>query len=307
MITNSYRAYGLSFVADLVCPELPPDPHPGRDADVTIQSFTKALRPLCGNEDYRFEVLPGIFRLDVSGVARYCVREARTIVVEPLNQSLPAKVRLFLLGSTMGALLYQRGLLPLHGCAIETPFGTMIFVGAQGSGKSTLAAEFQRRGYRILSDDICAVQQIPAGFQVLPALAHLRLCEDAYDRVGRPEGARFDVDKFIVPLGERYCPHPARLTAVHVLSDHKSSEPRFEFLCGLDRVRLLFENLYRPQFLKGQQTQAQLTRMVGSIAQQAAVVSVNRRRDAARTSDLIRFLEDNWSQNFAPAAPMENM
>src|SRR5947208_1504176 len=159
MSLNAYWAYGLSIHTSMPCPELPIDPRPASETYVTIRLLpydSNSLRPL---QDRDFDVLPGLFRLDVPGVARYSVEEGKRIVIEPLSASSPERVRLFLLGSAMGALLYQRGLFPLHGSAVETPFGVMIFVGAQGSGKSTLAAEFHRQGYRLLSDDVCAVEK----------------------------------------------------------------------------------------------------------------------------------------------------
>jgi hypothetical protein len=241
-------------------------------------------------------VLPGKFRLDIPDLARYSVEEGKRIVIEPLAGSTQDKIRLFLLGSTMGALLYQRGLFPLHGSAVETPWGVMIFVGAQGSGKSTLAAEFHRMGYRLLSDDVCAIEQTPDGFMVLPALAQLRLCADAFGRFGSPKGARFDVDKFVVPLGDRYCPEPRPLRAIHVLSNHDAETPRFKVLRGLDRVRFLLENLYRPHYLKGQRTQSDLMRMAGIIAQHATLATVSRQRDQSATGDLVKFLESAWAE-----------
>jgi len=55
--------------------------------------------------DRRYEVQPGHFRLDVPGVARYSVEDGKSILIEPMADSTPEKIRLFLLGSTMGALL----------------------------------------------------------------------------------------------------------------------------------------------------------------------------------------------------------
>jgi hypothetical protein len=152
--------------------------------------------------------------LDVPGVARYRVEDGNCILIEPLPESSVEMIRLFLLGSMMGALLYQRGLFPLHGSAVETPWGGMVFVGAQGAGKSTLAAEFHRCGYRLLSDDVCAVQKTAQGLVILPAVAQVRLCADAYERLGNPAGARFDFDKFIMPMGEKYCPDPVPLKGI---------------------------------------------------------------------------------------------
>jgi len=298
MSLNAYWAYGLSIHTDLICPELPRHPHPVHDPDVTVILLPQDAGMLCPLPDCTYEVQPGCFRLDVPGVARYRVEEGKRIFIEPLVNASPEKVRLFLLGSTMSALLYQRGLLPLHGSAVETPWGGMIFVGAQGSGKSTLAAEFHRCGYRVLSDDVSAVESTPQDLRILPASAQFRLCANAYERFGASPEVCFDVDKFVVPMGERYCPDPAPLRAIHILSDQSAELPRFDVVRGLDRVRRLFENLYRPHFLKGQRTQNDLVRMAGVIAQRATLAAVSRRRDRTDTGHLVRFLELNWAERF---------
>src|SRR5664280_1659489 len=261
MSLNAYWAYGLCIHAEIVCPELPPHPEPSRNPDVTIRLLPPVESISESLENGYYEVRPGVFRMAVPEVAQYLVEEGNRISIQPVVGAAPEEVRLFLLGSAMGALLYQRGLFPLHGSAVETHWGAMIFVGAQGAGKSTLAAQFHRSGYRLLSDDVCAVAATPEGLQILPALAKFRLCADAYERLGSPREGYFDVDKYVVPMGEGYCPHPVALRAIHILVDHDSSTPEFEVLRGFDRVKRLLKNLYRPKYLKGQETQSDLMRM----------------------------------------------
>jgi hypothetical protein len=306
MSLKGYWAYDLRIHAELECPELPSLPIEAGDPDVTVRLLPSSVNALQSFENGFYEVHPGIFSLAVSGVAQYRVEEGRRIFITPLPDVPEEKLRLFLLGSAMGALLYQRGLFPLHGSAVETPWGAMIFVGAQGSGKSTLAAQFHRKGYRLLSDDVCAVAATPGGLEVLPALAHVRLCADAYERLGTPRGARFDVDKFVVPMGEGYCPHSAPLRAIHILGDREGA-PSFDVVRGFDRVRRLFENLYRPHFLKGQTTQSDLMRMAGLIARQTTMASVSRQRDPEAIGHLVAFLESAWAASFGPPPPTPPM
>ena len=311
MSLNAYWAYGLRIHAELACPELPSLSQEAGDPDVTIRLLPSAENALESLENGYYEVQPGIFRLAVPGVAQYRVEEGSRIFIEPLPDVPLEKVRLFLLGSAMGALLYQRGLFPLHGSAVETPWGAMIFVGAQGAGKSTLAAQFHRKGYRLLSDDVCAVAPTPEGLQILPAVAQLRLCTDAFERLGAPREGRFDVDKFVVPMGEGYCPHPVSLRAIHVLRprDFKTSSsevaPAFDVLLGFDRVQCLLENLYRPQYLKGQGTQGDLMRLAGLIAQKATVATVTRRQDPEEVDGLVGFLESAWAERFGVISQKE--
>lgn len=305
MSLNEYWAYGLRIHADLECPELPVVSSEREGCDITIQLLPASAEAMAQLENGHFEVHPGIFRLAVPQVAEYRVEDGKRIVITPLPDVSVERIRLFLLGSAMGALLYQRGLFPLHGSAVETPWGAMIFVGVQGAGKSTLAAEFHRKGYRLLSDDVCALAATSDGLQVLPALAQYRLCSDAYERLGSQKSARFDVDKYVVPLGDGYCSHPVFLRAIHILAYHENNEPEFKVLQGFDRVQRLLENLYRPHYLKGQATQSDLMRMAGSIARESTMVAVSRRRDADGIEGVVSFLESAWAACFGASHSKE--
>jgi len=112
------------------------------------------------------------------------------------------------------------------------------------------------------------------------------------------------VDKFVVPMGEGYCPHPVPLRAIHVLRLHDSETsssdvaPAFDVLLGFNRVQCLLENLYRPHYLKGQGTQGDLMRLAGLIAQKATLATVTRRRDPEEVDGLVGFLESAWAERF---------
>ena len=299
MHRNAYWAYGLRIHAELDCPELPSHSETDGNPDVTIRLLPESAQATEPLQNGYYETRPGAFRLAVAGVAQYRVEGGRQIAIEPVAGAAPEKVRLFLLGSAMGALLYQRGLFPLHGSAVETPWGAMVFVGAQGAGKSTLAAEFHRRGFRLLSDDVCAVEAAADLLRILPAPAQFRLCADAFEQLGSPAGGRFDVDKFVVPMGHGYCPTPVPLAAIHVLAGHNQGTPEFRVLRGFERVERLLGNLYRPHFLKGQGTQGDLMRMASRIAEKCTIAVVTRQRAPERVGTLVEFLEAAWAQRFA--------
>jgi hypothetical protein len=108
-------------------------------------------------------------------------------------------------------------------------------------------------------------------------------------------------------MGEGYCPHPVPLRAIHILGDQEEETPRFEVLRGFDRVQRLLENLYRPHYLKGQQTQSDQMRLAGQIAQKTMLVSVTRRRDPQAIGGLVHFLESVWAEQFAKIASKEKI
>lgn len=300
---NFYYAYGLQFESDLFCPELQPVSDPNAVPDVNIRMIPEEVdAPESDDGDPEFHVEAGRFRLTIPRIARYDVEQGKRIFIRPRGTASRDEIRLFLMGSAMGALLYQRGFLPLHGSAVETPWGAMVFAGQQGAGKSTLAAHLIRRGYRFLSDDICAMTRTSAGHQVVPAVSHLRLCEDVYRHLGKPTYARFHVDKYVVPIEGNSPTHSVPVRAIHILSEGPAPGPAFEVLRGFERIRQIFEHLYRPEFLHGQGTEQSLLQSAGQIAAETTMITASRPRDLMALEEFIDGLEAFWTKMFSPLA-----
>lgn len=295
-----YRAYELNFLSEVELAGIEPANQSHIPSDVVIRLGSVPLY-LDGSpaDNTYYQVGPDEVLLRIEGVARYLITGGSRIVVAPSPDARPNEVRLFLLGSAMGALLYQRALLPLHGSAVETSYGAMVFIGPSGIGKSTLAAHFQLRGYRLLSDDVCALTLDASGqVQVLPAFPKLRLCADAFGRLGESAVnahlAKFDEDKYVLPLGRGYCPQPLNLAAVHLLTPHEQQEIILTPVHGFARADLLLSNLYRPEYLRGLATEGSVMRLASQIIRKAEVVEVRRRRDPDRIEELIDRLERKW-------------
>jgi hypothetical protein len=306
-----YRAYELTIASCLELPGLRAVAAGEASADVAI-SLAAELPDLpdATLTASWWQASSSAFRLDVEGVAIYQAEAGRRLRVQPAPGANPEKVALFLLGSALGALLYQRGLFPLHGSAVASPWGAMVFVGPSGIGKSTLAAHFRQAGYRLLADDVCAIARDAAGvLQVLPAFPHLRLTTDALGRLhgeDEPPPSRFNVDKFVLPLGDGHASSPVALGAVHVLTDVEDGGPALVPLKGFEALQHLADNLYRPAFLQGMRGRGDVLRLAGDIAASAPVYRLDRRRDAARLDALVLWLEHEWQVRFPPAGSKES-
>ena len=94
-------------------------------------------------------------------------------------------MRLFLLGTSFGALLMQRGILPLHGSAMVVNGRGVVFTGMSGAGKSSLLAAFRKKGYPFLTDDVVAVTVDTAGTAwIHPSYPQQKLWRDSTKAVG---------------------------------------------------------------------------------------------------------------------------
>lgn len=70
-------------------------------------------------------------------------------------------VRLYLLGSAMGCILHQRGIIPLHVSTVSINGQAWAFTASSGTGKSTLAARLHLfANCPMVSDDVAALYVI---------------------------------------------------------------------------------------------------------------------------------------------------
>ena len=242
-----YRLFGLRIRSDLDLPELAACLDAG-EPDVTITlSNRDAERSPAGVHASDGDIL-----FVAEDVAHYRISGGNRIQVEPALDAPDRNVRLFLLGSAFGALLHQRGLLPLHANAVEIDGRAVAFMGESGAGKSTLAAWFHDNGYPVLADDVCVISPDRHGFPVVrKGLGRLRLWKDAVERSGRST-SDYDTsfvdeaayEKFDVPLTNAEIENrSAPAGALYVLD--RSDAFEITELNGIDAVECLMANTYR--------------------------------------------------------------
>ena len=241
-----YSLFGLHIRSDLRLPELR-SARLGTKPQVRVQLGRVAAVARDG-----LVPIENGAQLTIDAIARYAIEDGSTITIDREADVPDANVRLYLLGSAMGILLHQRGLLPLHANAVEIDGQAYAFTGASGAGKSTLAAWFHDHGYPIIADDICAIsfdeQQSPL---VMPGLPRLRLWREALERSGR-DAAGFERsyagddswDKFDVPLPHGPAvPAPVPLGGIYVLG--KGDMLAISRLQGIEATDAMFANTYR--------------------------------------------------------------
>ncbi len=250
MRSFDYRLFGLHLRSELELPELVAAA-PSATPDVTIATgLSHRVTAGAGTKP-----LDGGTLLTIDGVAEYAVTGGKRIVVHRRGGAGEHEVRGFLLGSAMGMLIHQRGLLPLHANAVAIGGRAVAFSGCSGAGKSTLAAWFHDRGYPLVADDVCVVRfDADRRPIVSPGIPRLRLWRDGLEASGRDPAlyarsfgdARYD--KYDVPVAAaEQASENLQLAAVYVLGQGEAA--RIERLAGIAAAEALFAHTYRGQYV----------------------------------------------------------
>ena len=245
-----YRAFGLIIGSEIELPELASaDPGFAGDDDVRI------LRGAIDAAPHDARRLDSASQVSETGVwleiaaGRYYASGGRTIIVDQAPGASARDTRLYLLGAMMGAVLHQRGILPLHANAIALDDHAIALAGPSGAGKSTLAACFQDLGRRVLSDDVCAVTFDADGQAwAAPGVARIKLWGDTLIALGRDraqlDAIADDIDKFSLPIG-RASDRSAPLRRVYILHPGGAPVVTHARLVGLEAVNAVLSNIYR--------------------------------------------------------------
>lgn len=290
-----YLAFGLSIRSSIYFPELPCLETKIEHPDVTIRytdSFEANLEePLFSARHWQAK--HDALRLDIPGVALFFITQGRTITVAPYPSSDLASIRLFILGSCIGALLMQRDYFVLHGNAIQIGQACISIVGDSGAGKSTLCAAFFKRGYSILADDVCAVHP---NLEVTPSFPQIKLWKDSAAYLGIDTAhlrrIRPNTEKFALPLQTQYQTNPLPLRGIYQLTPSEQPQQKQE-VSGLQKLTLLHRNIYRRQYLRGLGKANLHQELSAKIAGQIFAMEILRPRGEFQLETLVDFIEQD--------------
>jgi hypothetical protein len=298
-----YHAFGLNIASTIPCPELLPQPG---DADVCIHygSVPEVLNDALEATRWYQQNSEAVL-LKIDAIARYMILQGEKIIIERAPGSHHDEVRLFLIGSAFGALMHQRGLLPIHGSAIEVNGGAVLFVGPSGHGKSSLAGAFHLRGYRLMADDVCVVSTTNGGLPlVYPGFPRLKLWSDTLEKLGKnPQGLHKITpveDKRHLPLDTGFCSDPRPLRRIYELTTTDTQEFELIHLQGIDKLVTIMEHTYRPEFLGGAERKKLHFLQCAGAVRQAAVSRVTRPRFPFLLDDLLDLVEQDWAPEGVP-------
>jgi hypothetical protein len=277
---HRYQIYGLNIASELACPELlvplsaaPVDCHwrlARLDADLAQAGFVTA----------RVQIAPGVYQFLIKGVVRYRVQGGEQILIDPVPGADDGDIRLWLLGTALGALLHQRGLLPLHVSALALDGAACAFGGDSGAGKSTLAAALHRRGLPLLTDDVGLAVPAAEAVRFYPGFPRIKLWRDALDHFGLDHRALIPdqtrTNKFHLRLDDGFQAAPLPLRRLYILERADDDAIRIAPVHGHVAIDLIRAHTYRAGLVHRLGRAGEHLRACGQVAQRVRVFRFHR-------------------------------
>ncbi|MEO1799622.1 MAG: hypothetical protein AAFR62_04250 [Cyanobacteria bacterium J06629_2] len=292
-----YYAYGLKIKSAFKLPELIGYNRP--DFDVEIRQQTIERSPLTDLEQYFFccESTPAGLYLFWQGIGTMLISGGNSITIDPVEDFDEARLRLFILGAALGAILHQRGYIVLHASAVAISEQAVVFTAPKGEGKSTMTATLHARGHRFIADDVVAIDfSNPEQPLVYPAFPQLKLWPDAVTQIGKnPE----DLPKLIERLEKRdylfqdFLLKPVPLKQIFVLgTDQKVA---IKPLTSQEILLTLLRNVYVARFgssLLPAKDPAYFLKLT-QFAQRVSLLKLSRPRDLELVSTVAATVEQH--------------
>ncbi|WP_318505235.1 aldolase [Bacillus sp. T3] len=247
----NYEAFGLNVFSEYPLPELPQYIGKKETADVVIEIGDLSL--LWNDLDAkpeRYLMVGNSLIFQIPSVATFYIQEGKKITVSPLMGSDEDEIRLYILGTCMGAILMQRRVLPLHGSAVAVDGKAYAFIGDSGVGKSTLASAFLENGYELISDDLIPVSissdNIPF---IFPAYPQQKLWQESLDEFGKESSKYRHVykreTKYAIPVRSKFAKVSLPLSGIFELVKTEGENIEIHPINGLERLLMLNLNTYR--------------------------------------------------------------
>jgi len=253
--TNIYQAFGFKIISELDLPELPEGFIYEEENPIHIRwgNLEDMWKMHSTNED-PIIISNGFVLFRVEGTAIFLIENGNSIIVSPLQPQKEDEIRLYILGTCMGALLLQNKIYPLHGSVVSIDGKAYGIVGFCGAGKSTLARALVKKGYKLISDDIIPISFQTQGPCVIPSYPYQKLWEESI--------VQFKMDlnqfnpivhrekKYSVPITNNFETNILPLEGIFVLNKQQEEHVNIEKVKSLRGLQELFTHTYRNSLIQ---------------------------------------------------------
>jgi len=221
-----YKAHGLGIASELFFPELIKKKS---NIDIiikfgTIHSESQKYKEFYLRKNMRVRILPNKTYLLWNDIDICSINNGKEIIINHFAACEEKLIRLIVLNVGMAILLHQRGRLVLHANAINVNGLAVVLLGHGGIGKSTTSLYFNKRGHKILSDDVSSIKINGNGPPIIfPSFPRIKLWPDVLNSFLKVHKhvptTHSNTDKRSYSVSENFLDTPIYLRSIYLIEE----------------------------------------------------------------------------------------
>lgn len=332
-VKTAYRAYGLTITSSVEIPALrstgsnnvinpdvhfemgaPPPDWAARALSLRGKRLPAARPSTTGPDSFKLTQHGDacFFQLAYGDGTRFLVDEKANRIWGEAGLGLTdGDVFVYLLGPVLGFALRRRGRTPLHASALAIGDHAVALVGMPGAGKSTTAAALALRGWPVLCEDVCALNELGGEIHVLPGYPRICLWPESVNMLyASPDALPLIVagwSKRYLPLDDgrcRFSTDNVPLKAIYFLAP-RSEEPAAPYLEPLtqrEAVPLLAQNTYMNYLLSREQRALEFD-AITNLASRVECLRITPSSNPERLGEMASLVESDALRRSSFASP----
>ncbi|MFD2200568.1 hypothetical protein [Shivajiella indica] len=270
---NYYKVYGLickSAIKIDSFQSVAPSKVIKEDFSVELGKVVREFPQNEKTEGYNIFLDRNLYFLHIPDVAKYYIENNNKVIIEPLTDKFN-DVLLHFRSSCLAAILVQKGKIPFHVSGVADELGNCwLFAGDPGAGKSTTALKLSEKGYRIFTDDTALIYVENGTCFARPSFPLLKVWPTTFKQQRLFEGNQAfqyasDINKFGIYFHSTFNDFPLRVKGITFLSI-SGKDIWIKQLKPVESIKYLVENNYADSYLEKLNMQADLFKLVTSIA-----------------------------------------
>lgn len=286
-----YKIYGLCVQSDL-CIEEAIQIDENCNMDVTVKTYDIDS---CIYNKKETSWSKDFISFYIEDVAIYQIVKGNEIYIFKEKEADIDELKCFLLGSSFGFLMIQRGHIALHGSCMVQDNNGIIITGESGAGKSTTATWLSLKGYKFISDDVTAIKYSDGKAKVFIAYPQRKLCADAALMLGYNINLLKKLyktqDKYAVRLKENEYVKEANLGLIVELGINiESQELIVKELVGHEKMYSFMSNIYREGLFRKLGMDSLMVKEVLDILKTVPMFQILRPVGSSSEEDIIEIL-----------------
>lgn len=248
---NHYLVYGIQIATELELKELM-QVHGKSDLIISkgnVPNFLMGTTQSCAY----FQTKENEFLTRIDRVGSFYAIDGRELIFNPYEDADVMSIKMYLYGFLLPVILMQRGRFPMHGSCMDIDGKSIVISGVSGAGKSSLGIAFRMAGYRLISDDLIALNDswhegiyAHYGFPVQKITAdtakNLKVDTAGLERLPGE-------DKYLLPLESEFQKEPVPLKALFEIVTHEGEGVTVEELFGGEKLRCIISNTYNVEMI----------------------------------------------------------